>query len=579
MEDLSGPGETPMTTCVVIGGQSFIGRFLVLRLLRLRNWIVRIADSSPILHTEQQYHLFDAVSSGRAAYFQVDARDKSQLIRAIDGSSVVFYVETADATVYDLYECYKFIVQGAKNVVNACWGCKVKQLIYSSSADVVFDGSCHIRNGDESMPYPWKYADMLTEMKAQAEALVLSANDCHGLLTCALRPSNVFGPKDTCLVHFVVNQANSIWAKFILGSGDTLSDFTYVENVAHAHVCAAEALVTRTVSVAGKAFFVTNCEPMNYWKFISRLYEGLGYQRPRLSLPSKLLRFVLLLVKWTRSKLGSEPEVSDLLRCAQFVVESSLLTRTFNCTAAMEHIKYSPIVTMEEGIALTVKSFSHLAKGSSTSKDIHYIELSKAEAMLGYGKVADILLWRDEMETFSSFLATAGLFYWFFVSERTFISSTAGLLLVPTFFLIVISLLPVNILQKMPLPRLEISDGTMRSLIKKAACVWNEGVHLVKSLAQGENWILFSKVVIPLYVLKLIISHSFAMLVAAALVSAFTSFFIYEQYEEEVDEFSRLAFIVAKCAWTLLVTSLPAPIASLFSTDDELDEKPTRLPK
>lgn len=83
MEDLSGPGETPMTTCVVIGGQSFIGRFLVLRLLRLRNWIVRIADSSPILHTEQQSHLFDAVSSGRAAYFQVDARDKSQLIRGV----------------------------------------------------------------------------------------------------------------------------------------------------------------------------------------------------------------------------------------------------------------------------------------------------------------------------------------------------------------------------------------------------------------------------------------------------------------------------------------------------------------
>lgn len=349
--------------------------------------------------------------------------------------------------------------------------------------------------------------------------------------------------------------------------------------MAHAHVCAAEALVTRTVSVAGKAFFITNCEPMNYWKFISRLYEGLGYQRPSLRLPSKLLSFVLPLVKWTCSKLGSEPEVSGLLRCAQFVVESSFFTRTFNCSAAMEHIKYSPIVTMEEGIALTVKSFSHLAKGSSASKDIHYVELSKAELMLGYGKVADILLWRDEMETFSSFLATAGLFYWFFVSERTFISSTAGLLLVPTFFLIVISLLPVNILQKMPLPRLEISDGTMRSLIKKAACVWNEGVHLVKSLAQGENWILFLKVVIPLYVLKLIISHSFAMLVAAALVSAFTSFLIYEQYEEEIDEFSRLAFIVAKCACILLVKSLPSPIASLFSTEDELDEKPTQLTK
>jgi len=49
-------------------------------------------------------------------------------------------------------------------------------------------------------------------------------------------------------------------------------------------------------------------------------------------------------------------------------------------------------------------------------------------------------------------------------------------------------------LQKMPLPRLEISDATMRSLTEKAASVWNEGVHLVKLLAKGENWILFLKV-------------------------------------------------------------------------------------
>lgn len=31
-----------------------------------------------------------------------------------------------------------------------------------------------------------------------------------------------------------------------------MSDFTYVENVAHAHVCAEEALVSQMVSVAGK---------------------------------------------------------------------------------------------------------------------------------------------------------------------------------------------------------------------------------------------------------------------------------------------------------------------------------------
>jgi len=58
-----------------------------------------------------------------------------------------------------------------------------------------------------------QYEDILLEMKAQAEAIILAANDNNGLLTCALRPSNVFGPRDTFIMHFLVNQANSFWAK------------------------------------------------------------------------------------------------------------------------------------------------------------------------------------------------------------------------------------------------------------------------------------------------------------------------------------------------------------------------------
>lgn len=34
-----------------------------------------------------------------------------------------------------------------------------------------------------------------------------------------------------------------------------MSDFTYVENVTHAHVCAAEALDSQMVSVAGKVVY------------------------------------------------------------------------------------------------------------------------------------------------------------------------------------------------------------------------------------------------------------------------------------------------------------------------------------
>ena len=53
----------------------------------------------------------------------------------------------------------------------------------------------------------------MSDFKSQAEALVLFANNIDGLLTCALRPSNVFGPGDTQLVPLLVNLAKSGWAK------------------------------------------------------------------------------------------------------------------------------------------------------------------------------------------------------------------------------------------------------------------------------------------------------------------------------------------------------------------------------
>lgn len=42
---------------------------------------------------------------------------------------------------------------GAKNVISACRECKVKRLVYNSSADVVFDD---LHNGVKSSAYQWK---------------------------------------------------------------------------------------------------------------------------------------------------------------------------------------------------------------------------------------------------------------------------------------------------------------------------------------------------------------------------------------------------------------------------------------
>lgn len=64
-----------------------------------------------------------------------------------------------------------------------------------------------------SIYLPLQFKNVYSELKAQAEATVLLANDMDGLLTCALRPSNVFGPGDKKLLPSLVDVAKSSWAK------------------------------------------------------------------------------------------------------------------------------------------------------------------------------------------------------------------------------------------------------------------------------------------------------------------------------------------------------------------------------
>ncbi|XP_077227770.1 3-beta hydroxysteroid dehydrogenase/isomerase family protein isoform X2 [Tasmannia lanceolata] len=559
--------------CVVLGGRSFVGRFLVLSLLKSENWIVRISDSASSLILDSHEHnsiLSESLLTGQASYFQVDIRVESQITAAIKGSSVVFHMDALDSHARDFYLRYMLTVQGTKNVISACRECKVKKLIYNSSADVVFDGIHDVHNGDESLPYPWRFVDMLSDLKAQAEALVLFANGSGGLLTCALRPSNTFGPGDTHLVPFLVGEAKSGRAKFIIGNGENMCDFTYAENVAHAHICAEKALGSGVAPVAGKAFFITNLEPMSIWEFFSLILEGLGYQRPKIHLPTRLVLFIAVLLDRVHKKLALHR--NGLPRLNTAMVRLLSCRRTFSCSNAQKHLGYSPIVSLEAGVASTIESFSHLAENSPYLRDRDFSQPSKVDKLLGSGRVAEILLWRDEKETFMHLLTLAFLFYWFFLSGRTFISSTAKLLLLVTIIVFGHGFFPSSMfgssIGKISSSYFQVSKTAMQDACLSLQSAWNRGVvHTFRTLAQGEDWNVLIKVAGSLYFLKLLLSFSLSMVIGIALVFTFAAFFVYEQYEEKFDRLMKAAEIGVEKSKEILIRNLPLFLVSFLHND------------
>ena len=70
-----------------------------------------------------------------------------------------------------------------------------------------------------------------------------------------------------------------------MGDNTNLWDFTYVDNVVHAHLLAAENLLTPEKdliagSAAGEAFMITNGQPIYFWDFARGVWAAFGHVNP-----------------------------------------------------------------------------------------------------------------------------------------------------------------------------------------------------------------------------------------------------------------------------------------------------------
>lgn len=70
-------------------------------------------------------------------------------------------------------------------------------------------------------------------------------------------PIGIFGPGDKVIWPGFIEAAKKGNTNFILGKGDNLMDWTYVDNVALAHLLAADKLTISNPDVAGQVIFAT----------------------------------------------------------------------------------------------------------------------------------------------------------------------------------------------------------------------------------------------------------------------------------------------------------------------------------
>ncbi|CAH1443256.1 unnamed protein product [Lactuca virosa] len=527
--------------CLVTGGRGFAARHLVDMLIRYDIYAVRIADIGPDIRLESHEErgiLGQALSSGRAQYVSMDLRNKSQVYKACQGVEVVFHMAAPDSSINNHQLHYSVNVHGTKNIIDACSVLNVKRLIYTSSPSVVFDGIHGILDGVEAMPYPAKHNDSYSSTKAEGEALVIKANGMNGLLTCCIRPSSIFGPGDKLLVPTLVAAARAGKSKFMIGDGKNMYDFTYVENVAHAHVCAERALASGgTVSkrAAGEAYFITNMEPIKFWEFMALILSGLGYERPQIKIPAFVIMPIAHLVERIYQRLA--PYGMKVPQLTPSRIRLLTCNTTFSSLKANDRLGYRPIVSLQEGVKRTVDSYADLRAELWHSKE----RPSKAAVCLGNGIVADILLWRDAKVTLGAMVVLFGFYVNFVVPGQTMITSISKVFIMATIFLFIHGRLPNSFMgysiDKIPKSKFQFTDKSYHQTALSVASSWNYAANSLTSISSASDSRIFFKMVISLFMLGLIGSLSLQSFFSKVLPFAFVAFYLYEQKENKIDEF------------------------------------------
>lgn len=271
-----------------------------------------------------------------------DIQDAVAVERACRGIDAVFHV-AAIAGIWGKWQTYYGInTLGTRHVIAACRKNSVPRLIYTSSPSVTFasEDQCNV---DESAPYPARWLAHYPHTKALAEQEVLAAND-EGLSTCALRPHLIWGPGDQHLIPRLLARARAGQLRRV-GDGKNLIDAVYVENAAAAHLLAAEKLVPGS-PVCGKAYFITNGEPVNCWDWINEILALAGVQPVTkfISYRAAYVAGAVLEGIWKLTGRTDEP------RMTRFLAAQLATSHYFNLTAARRDLGYQPAISMAEGM-------------------------------------------------------------------------------------------------------------------------------------------------------------------------------------------------------------------------------------
>ena len=323
---------------LITGGLGFIGSNLAARLVALGADVLLVDSLTP----DSGGNLFNIDGIRHAVQVNVsDVRDASSMQYLVRDQQVMFNLAGQVSHVDSMRDPYTDLEINCRSQLSILEACRH----HNPSVKVVFAGTRQIYGKPDVLPVTEEHLvrpiDVNGINKAAGEYYHLVYNNVFGVRSCALRLTNVYGPRQLLkhnrqgFIGWFIRLAVEDREIQLFGDGSQLRDFVYVDDVVEAFL-----LAGASDACNGEVFNVGGSGPVSLGELAKLLVEVAGTGRVRFA-------------DW--------PAERRAIDIGDFYADSSKFKRAVGWTGA---------VTLRDGLDRTVRYYrDHLSEYVETPLD------------------------------------------------------------------------------------------------------------------------------------------------------------------------------------------------------------------
>ncbi len=313
---------------IITGATGFVGR----------NIAENFHDNNlHVVATGRSLKIGDELKNKGIRFKKADILDLNQLTDAFTPADCVIHCAGKHGDWGEYKDFFEVNVAGTRNVIEACWRCKIKKIIFISTPSIYYTGKDRY-DISESDPLPDRQLPYgKTKLTAEKELLSLCA---EGFKIIIFRPRALYGPYDNTIVPRILQLSEK--KRFpLINNGKASVDITYIDNF----VDAVKTSLYAEDNVWNEVYNISNGNPISVRDWFSQVLEI--FERPFIpkNIPVPVAKFIAGIMEFA-SHLPYGDRKPSMTRFSVGYMGKSM---TMAIDKAEQKLCYSPNVSNQQG--------------------------------------------------------------------------------------------------------------------------------------------------------------------------------------------------------------------------------------